>query len=60
MVNYYLDTSAILKHYINEPGSGWVSALISSAALLTASQLVIVETAALAEGMLVDNPNNHP
>lgn len=43
MVNYYLDTSAMLKRYVDEPGSVWLRARISSAASLTSSQLLIVE-----------------
>lgn len=43
MVNYYLDTSALLKRYVNEVGSQWVKGQIDHASLLISSQLLIVE-----------------
>ena len=43
MVNYYLDTSALFKQYVNEPGSTWLRARVSSAVSLVSSQLLIVE-----------------
>ncbi|HHH41879.1 MAG TPA: PIN domain-containing protein [Chloroflexi bacterium] len=43
MVNYYLDTSAMLKRYVDEPGSAWLRDQISLALSLVASQLIIVE-----------------
>jgi predicted nucleic acid-binding protein len=43
MVGYYLDTSAMLKRYVDEPGSSWLRTQMSSASLLVSSQLLIVE-----------------
>ena len=43
MVNYYLDTSAMLKQYVDEPGSVWLRAQVSSATSLVSSQLLVVE-----------------
>lgn len=43
MVNHYLDTSAMLKQYVDEPGSEWLCARITSATSLTSSQLLVVE-----------------
>ena len=43
MVNYYLDTSAMLKRYVDELGSVWLRTQISSAVSLVSSQLLIVE-----------------
>ena len=43
MVNYYLDTSAMFKQYVDEPGSTWLRAQVSSATSLVSSQLLIVE-----------------
>ena len=43
MVNYYLDTSALLKRYVDEIGSEWVRAEILGAAVLASSELIIVE-----------------
>jgi len=43
MVNYYLDTSALLKRYVNEIGSQWVKGQIDHASLLISSRLLIVE-----------------
>jgi len=43
VVNCYLDTSALLKRYVDEPGSVWLRAQIAAAALLASSQLLIVE-----------------
>ncbi len=34
MVAYYLDTSALLKRYVNEFGSAWLRSQISQAFLL--------------------------
>jgi len=43
MVGYYLDTSAMLKRYVDEPGSSWLRTQIGLAASLVSSQLLIVE-----------------
>ncbi len=45
MSNYYLDTSALVKRYINETGSAWLRALVDPALspVLIVSQLLIVE-----------------
>ncbi len=45
MSNYYLDTSALVKRYINETGSAWLRALVDPALspMLVVSQLLIVE-----------------
>jgi predicted nucleic acid-binding protein len=43
--NYYLDTSALVKRYIDEIGSAWLRALVDAALppVLVVSQLLIVE-----------------
>jgi predicted nucleic acid-binding protein len=43
--NYYLDTSALVKRYIDETGSAWLRALVNPAffPVLVVSQLLIVE-----------------
>lgn len=43
MVSYYLDTSAMLKYYVDELGSTWLRAQILDVTLLVSSELVIVE-----------------
>jgi predicted nucleic acid-binding protein len=43
MVNYYLDTSAMFKCYMDEYGSDWLRAQISRASMLIVSQLLVVE-----------------
>ena len=43
MVNYYLDTSALLKRYVHEVGSSWIRSRMTTAASLISSQLLIVE-----------------
>ncbi|MBN1878280.1 MAG: type II toxin-antitoxin system VapC family toxin [Anaerolineae bacterium] len=43
MVSYYLDTSALLKRYVEELGSTWIRTQVSEATLLVSSELVIVE-----------------
>lgn len=47
MSNYYLDTSALVKRYIDETGSAWLRALVDPALspVLVVSQLLIVEMA---------------
>lgn len=42
-MSYYLDTSAMLKRYVNEPGSLWLRAQMATATALIVSQLLIVE-----------------
>ena len=43
MVNLYLDTSAIVKYYVDEPGSTWLRAQIDAADLPVTSLLALVE-----------------
>jgi hypothetical protein len=45
MSHYYLDTSALVKYYVSETGSGWVRALIRATPqpLLVVSHIVPVE-----------------
>ncbi len=43
MVSYYLDTSAMLKRYVDELGSPWLRTQISNSPLLISSQLLVVE-----------------
>ncbi len=43
MVNYYLDTSALLKRYVDETGSRWLRIQMATATALISSQLLIVE-----------------
>jgi uncharacterized protein len=38
MTNYYLDTSALAKHYLTEVGSTWIKALIDA----TAGNVIVV------------------
>ncbi len=45
MVTYYLDTSAMLKQYVNEIGSDWQRRTLSRDAVIVATQLLIVEVA---------------
>jgi hypothetical protein len=48
----YLDTSALLKHYVAETGSPWIDALITrpdTTAVLSCHP----------EGLAVENPNQH-
>jgi hypothetical protein len=42
---YYLDTSALIKHYVAEPGSDWVDAVIlePDGVLVLTSRLTMVE-----------------
>jgi predicted nucleic acid-binding protein len=49
MVNYYLDTSAMFKRYMDEYGSDWLRTQMDRASMLIVSQMLVV-----------DNPNNHP
>ena len=56
MSNFYLDSSAVVKYYIAEPGSVWVCELIDAQAdeqkwehEITISQLIVVEVAAAVE-----------
>jgi len=43
MVNYYLDTSALLKHYVDELGSAWLRSKLASATSAASPQLCMVE-----------------
>lgn len=45
MVTYYLDTSALLKRYLNEVGSDWLRRTIAPAheVVIVATQLLIIE-----------------
>jgi len=44
VVAYYLDTSAILKEYVNESGSAWVQKTMAlSLAVITTTQLTLAE-----------------
>ncbi len=44
---YHLDSSALVKHYIREPGSSWIRALVQSPEHhIWISELTIVEIAA--------------
>jgi len=43
MVNLYLDTSAIVKYYVDESGSVWLRAQVLAANLPISSQLLLVE-----------------
>ena len=49
MSNYYLDTSALVKRYVDETGSAWLRALVDPALspVLVVSQLLIVEMASV-------------
>jgi len=47
---YYFDSSAMVKHYITERGSEWVSSLIEAK---------IDEKPQNLEGLLAENPNDH-
>jgi uncharacterized protein len=45
VTTFYLDSSALIKRYVDEPGSRWVQTLVdaSQSPVLVISQLVIVE-----------------
>ena len=46
MTNYYFDTSALLKGYVNEEGSGWVRSLVNASdQLIFISAVTTVEVA---------------
>jgi predicted nucleic acid-binding protein len=45
-LNLYLDTNALLKRYINEPGSSDIRALIRQATLFATARITRVEIAA--------------
>jgi uncharacterized protein len=68
---HFLDTSTVVKRYVLETGTPWVQALADPAAghFLFVARVTDVEmisadaelnAAALAEGMTVDDPNDHP
>ena len=52
MTPYYLDASALIKHYVAELGSPWLDSTVfqEDDVLLVFAQ---------AEGLLTDNPNFH-
>jgi PIN domain nuclease of toxin-antitoxin system len=43
-MNYYFDTSAILKNYIDEAGSEVVSALLNESDIVFVSEITLVES----------------
>jgi uncharacterized protein len=43
MVNYYLDTSAMFKRYMDEYGSDWLREQMDRASMLVVSQMLVVE-----------------
>jgi predicted nucleic acid-binding protein len=51
MTLYYLDASALVKHYIFEPGSTWVSELLEARSpdSLSRANLVFISDASIAE-----------
>ena len=53
---FYLDTSALLKRYVTETGSGWLRRVLS----LNRGVVVVFTQLAIVEGLAVDNPNHHP
>ena len=58
---YFLDTSALIKHYVDEVGSPWLEATdanLASPIFVCADKGLLA--AAEAAGMQVDNPNLHP
>jgi hypothetical protein len=54
MTAYFLDSSALIKRYVIETGTNWVSSITDSRA---GNGLL---TAAAAEGLTIDDPNAHP
>lgn len=54
MAVYFLDSSALVKRYINETGSAWVVRLFDP----TLDEEF--NLAAVNEGLLIENPNHHP
>jgi uncharacterized protein len=48
MTDYFLDSSAVLKRYMNEAGSNWIRLLVvnDDTGTLFISQLTLVEVAA--------------
>jgi hypothetical protein len=60
---FFLDTSAVIKRYVQETRTVWMQSLTSPAAghLHCLARVTRGETvAAIAEGMPVDDPNAHP
>ena len=64
MVSYYLDTSAMLKHYIIHLATALIahhslqSRDLPGLTFLCADERLLAVAAA--EGLAVDNPNEHP
>lgn len=48
MTTYYLDTSALVKRYASEPGSGWIRSVTDAASghTIVVSELALVEVSA--------------
>jgi len=47
MTVYYLDPSALVKHYVTEPGSAWVRALVDAEGnVLATAEITIAEVSA--------------
>ena len=46
MAVYFLDSSAVVKYYVTEPGSTWTWQLVDSDELLFLAQITIPEVAA--------------
>lgn len=64
MTVYFLDSSALIKCYVTEIGSGWLQSLSMPAATAVTYTFVAADTrllrAADAEGLYTDNPHTHP
>ncbi len=61
MVNaYFLDTSALVKKYMTESGSTWIEILTDPETYTFVSADNRLINAAQAEGLNIENPNNHP
>ncbi len=71
MAGFFFDSSAIVKRYVNEIGSDFVDNLtdLKSGNVILLARITRVEvvaaitdlnTAAQAEGLNIENPNNYP
>jgi len=55
---YFLDTSAVVKCYVQLAASLEVRSQVPALTLVSAD--AALNAAAMAEGLLVENPNTHP
>lgn len=63
MAVYFVDSSALVKRYINETGSNWVLSLCNPASnndIVIAAIAGVEIIAATREGLNIENPNVYP